>query len=266
MTEPYPPHDDYELGPPESGPGMCEGARDDALESVPRTAQSRGWGPGWPSCPQGQMTVVTAAGSGSACTATWHRWSAGSATGRCAAATGCRSGQCWGFACRAIRGGSGAQPLGAGRRPQLAGQPDGLAPGDRHAAVDAGAVDRARFRLGRRVHRAQGRDALRVRRDAGRAAPDDRRPAGHRPARRARRPGPGAGRALVPAAARALVRDGRRDGAVPRRAGRRGQLPSWSPCSAGWPRTARPLAGTVPTAGLGTAPNRRCARPSGRPA
>ena len=42
--------------------------------------------------------------------------------------------------------------------------------------------------------------------------------------------------------------------------------PSWSPCSAGWPRTARPLAGTVPTAGSGTAPNGRCARSSGRPA
>ena len=46
MTEPYPPHDDDELESPESGPGMCEGAGDDALESVPRTAQSRGWGPG----------------------------------------------------------------------------------------------------------------------------------------------------------------------------------------------------------------------------
>src|SRR5215203_2752646 len=105
MTEPYPPHDG-ELEPPESGPGLCDGAGDDALESVPRTAQSRGWGPGWPACQQGQMTVVAAAGI----RLSVHRdlaplvgWLCDETVRR---GYQLRSGQCWGFACRAIRGSS----------------------------------------------------------------------------------------------------------------------------------------------------------------
>lgn len=46
MTEPYPPMGDELLERPETGPGLCDGAGDDALESVPRTAQSQGWGLG----------------------------------------------------------------------------------------------------------------------------------------------------------------------------------------------------------------------------
>ena len=42
MTRPYPPTGDELLEPPETGQGLCDGAGDDALEAMPRTAQSLG--------------------------------------------------------------------------------------------------------------------------------------------------------------------------------------------------------------------------------
>lgn len=104
MTEP--PGPDDLLEPPDSDLELCDGAGDDALESVARTAQSRGWGPGWPACQQNRMTVVSAGGI----RLSVHRdlaplvgWLCDETVRR---GYRLRPGQCWGFACRAIRGSS----------------------------------------------------------------------------------------------------------------------------------------------------------------
>jgi hypothetical protein len=106
MTEPYPPTGDELLEPLDTGPGVCDGAGVDALESVPRTAQSRGWGSGWPTCQQDRMTVVAAGGI----RLSVHRELAPLVGWLCDETVRrgyrLRSGQCWGFACRAIRGSS----------------------------------------------------------------------------------------------------------------------------------------------------------------
>lgn len=101
MTGPYPPTGD-ELLEQRAGLGLCDGAGDDALESVPRTPQSRGWGPaGRPAnrtadrrdrgrCPAQRAPRDGAAG----------RWLCDETVRR---RYRLRSGRCLGFACRGIR-------------------------------------------------------------------------------------------------------------------------------------------------------------------
>jgi peptidoglycan hydrolase-like protein with peptidoglycan-binding domain len=86
------------------GPDVCDGAGDDALESAGGTAASRGWGSGWPRCQSHAMTVVSAGGI----RLSVHRDIAPLVTWLCDETVRrgyrLRVGQCWGFACRAIRG------------------------------------------------------------------------------------------------------------------------------------------------------------------
>lgn len=90
--------------PPEGSPDVCDGAGDDALESTQRDARSRGWGPGWPQCQSGDVTTVAAGGV----RLSVHRTIAPLVTFLCAETRRrgyvLRDGQCWGFACRAVRG------------------------------------------------------------------------------------------------------------------------------------------------------------------
>lgn len=91
---------------PEGGEGDCEGAGEEHLESAGNAA-SRGWGRGWPHCQSGKLRVVVVKRSvrlavreeiaplvGWLCAETMRR------------GYPLRTGQCWGFACRAIRGSS----------------------------------------------------------------------------------------------------------------------------------------------------------------
>lgn len=91
---------------PEGGPDVCDGAGDDALEGG-GTAASRGWGPGWPRCQTQKLTTVDAAPG---VRLSVHRDIAPLVTWLCEETVRrgyrLRPGQCWGFACRAIRGSS----------------------------------------------------------------------------------------------------------------------------------------------------------------
>ncbi len=92
---------------PDGGPDDCDGedAEDEALEGVVPAASARGWGPGWPHCQSDKLATVAVGGRvrlavrreiaplvGWLCAETIRR------------GYPLRSGQCWGFACRAIRG------------------------------------------------------------------------------------------------------------------------------------------------------------------
>jgi peptidoglycan hydrolase-like protein with peptidoglycan-binding domain len=93
---------DGDVGPDEAD--LCDGAGDDALEGS-ATAQSRGWGPGWPDCQTGALRTVAVTKK---LRLSVRREIAPLVAWLCeqtmARGYDLHSGQCWGFACRAIRG------------------------------------------------------------------------------------------------------------------------------------------------------------------
>src|SRR3954453_8865483 len=93
--------------PAEEDAAICEGSGDDALESAGDSAEGRGWGKGWPHCQTKRLSTVVVTKKlrlgvrheiaplvGWLCEETIRR------------GYHLHSGQCWGFACRAIRGSS----------------------------------------------------------------------------------------------------------------------------------------------------------------
>ncbi len=85
----------------------CDGAGDEALEAMSTSARSRGWGPGWPGCQTGRLVTVAVPGGVRLSVrreiAPLVAWLCEETARRGYAL---RSGQCWGFACRSIRGSS----------------------------------------------------------------------------------------------------------------------------------------------------------------
>jgi D-alanyl-D-alanine carboxypeptidase/Putative peptidoglycan binding domain len=92
---------------PEGTVEACEGSEYDQLEAVVRSAQSRGWGPGWPHCQTDKLSTVVVI---SRIRLSVRREIAPLGAWLCRETIGrgyqLRSGQCWGFACRSIRGSS----------------------------------------------------------------------------------------------------------------------------------------------------------------
>lgn len=92
---------------PEGGSDVCDGAGDEAHEGVSSTPRSRGWGDGWPRC-QTKMLVTTTTANGVKLSV--RREIAPLVALLCQQTIdrgySFRSGQCWGFACRSIRGSS----------------------------------------------------------------------------------------------------------------------------------------------------------------
>lgn len=94
---------------PAGGADDCtgEGDDDEALEGVVPGAADRGWGPGWPRCQTDRLVTVRV---GAAVRLAVRREIAPVVAHLCAETVRrgypLRSGQCWGFACRAIRGSS----------------------------------------------------------------------------------------------------------------------------------------------------------------
>ncbi len=93
-----------DLQAPEGGDDICDGAGD-TLESNEKPASARGWGSGWPDCQEQLLRVVDVGGGvrlrvrreiaplvERLCEETIRR------------GYPLRAGQCWGFACRSIRG------------------------------------------------------------------------------------------------------------------------------------------------------------------
>ncbi len=89
---------------PQEGDDVCDGAGD-ILEAVERPASSRGWGRGWPHCQESRMEVVSV-GDGVQLRVRKEIASLVSRLCRETIEGGyhLHRGQCWGFACRAIRG------------------------------------------------------------------------------------------------------------------------------------------------------------------
>ncbi len=177
-------------GPVEGCDGLEQDDPDDALEAVPRSARSRGWGPGWPDCQTGRLVDRVGPGRGAAQRAPGDR-----TTRRLAVRADDQPrlsspvGSVLGLRLPVDpREPHREQPLlGAGRRPQLTGEPDGSLSRHRHARLDAQALDGARVPVGRDVLQPQGRDALRVHGDAGRRGHAGRRARRARPRRSRRR-------------------------------------------------------------------------------
>lgn len=93
-----------DLQAPEGDEKVCDGAGD-TLEAAEKPASARGWGSGWPSCQESLLQVVDVGGGvrlrvrreiaplvDRLCEETIRR------------GYRLRAGQCWGFACRPIRG------------------------------------------------------------------------------------------------------------------------------------------------------------------
>lgn len=89
---------------PEGFDDVCDGAGD-TLEAAERPPSSRGWGPGWPHCQTGELRTVPA---GPGVRLSVRRELAPLVQRLCAETVergyALREGQCWGFACRPIRG------------------------------------------------------------------------------------------------------------------------------------------------------------------
>jgi len=99
-----------EIGPwdedlaPEGGDDVCDGVGDEALEGIGSTPRSRGWGDGWPNCQTNRLVTITVSPvrlSVRKEIAPLVAWLSQQTIQR---GYGFRSGQCWGFACRSIRG------------------------------------------------------------------------------------------------------------------------------------------------------------------
>ncbi len=99
-----------EIGPwdedlaPEGAEDVCDGVGDEGLEGVGTTPRSRGWGNGWPNCQTKQLVTITVSPvrlSVRKEIAPLVAWLSQQTVSR---GYGFRKGQCWGFACRAIRG------------------------------------------------------------------------------------------------------------------------------------------------------------------
>jgi hypothetical protein len=92
---------------PDGSPQDCDGetGEDENLEAVVPPASSRGWGSGWPHCQTDRLATVVAGGGVRLAVrreiAPLVAWLCAQTLDRGYAL---RKGQCWGFACRAIRG------------------------------------------------------------------------------------------------------------------------------------------------------------------
>jgi D-alanyl-D-alanine carboxypeptidase/Putative peptidoglycan binding domain len=95
---------DGDLGP-DGAVDDCGGAGDDAEEGTGATAESRGWGKGWPNCQSDRLNTVVVTDKVRLSVrreiAPLVAWLCQETIDRGYAL---RGGQCWGFACRAIRG------------------------------------------------------------------------------------------------------------------------------------------------------------------
>jgi hypothetical protein len=92
---------------PDGGADDCTGedGEDEGLEGVVASASARGWGPGWPHCQTDRLSTVVVGGGVRLAV---RREIAPIVAALCAETVSrgyrLRSGQCWGFACRSIRG------------------------------------------------------------------------------------------------------------------------------------------------------------------
>ncbi len=92
---------------PDGGTDDCTGedGEDEGLEGVVPSASARGWGPGWPHCQSDRLSTVVVGGGVRLAVrkeiAPIVAWLCAETTRR---GYRLRSGQCWGFACRSIRG------------------------------------------------------------------------------------------------------------------------------------------------------------------